>query len=124
MRRFWIAKLGDARITTLEGLALAQLETIEGIRPEIYERIREQARMQFAARMNGTPGSCSRLRPIRASRCCRVRARVTSSTTSRATRSTRPQAGLEYLHGVIADGEFREDLGSGSCIAESIAVQT
>ena len=91
MRRSWIAKLGDAGITTLEGLALAQEETVGGIRPEILERISDQARMQFEAR---TKGHDWKLLPEPDGlRCCLGPPKATSSTTSRANRSTRPRAG-------------------------------
>jgi predicted RecB family nuclease len=107
MRRSWIAKLGEAGITTLEGLALAQLEAIEGLRPEIYERIREQARMQFAARTNGhawkllPPADEQGLALLPRPSAGDVFYDIEGDPFYEAAR------GLEYLHGVIADGEFR-----------------
>src|SRR5918994_2038688 len=105
MRRSWIAKLGDAGITTLEGLALAQEATVGGIRPEILERIIDQARMQFEARTKGhdwkllpEPDGLALLpRPSEGD----VFYDIEGDPFYEAAR------GLEYLHGVITDGEFR-----------------
>jgi predicted RecB family nuclease len=105
MRRSWIAKLGEAGITTLEGLALAQEEAIDGIRPEMLERIRDQARMQYEARTDGhawkllpEPKGLTQLpRPSEGD----VFYDIEGDPFFEAAR------GLEYLHGVIADGEFR-----------------
>lgn len=105
MRRSWIAKLNDAGITTLEGLALAQEETVGGIRPEILERISDQARMQFEARTKGhdwkllpEPDGLALLpQPSEGD----VFYDIEGDPFYEAAR------GLEYLHGVIADGEFR-----------------
>src|SRR5215207_2653771 len=105
MRRSWIARLGDAGITTLAGLALAQEETIGGIRPEIFERISDQARMQFEARTKGhdwkllpEPDGLALLpRPSEGD----VFYDIEGDPFYEAAR------GLEYLHGAIADGGFR-----------------
>jgi predicted RecB family nuclease len=106
MRRSWIAKLADAGITTLEGLALAQQDEITGMRAEILERIRDQARMQFEARTKGEhdwkllpePRGLAQLpRPSEGD----VFYDIEGDPFYEAAR------GLEYLHGVIADGEFR-----------------
>jgi predicted RecB family nuclease len=107
MRRSWIAKLGEAGITTLEGLALAQLEVIEGLRPEIFERIREQARMQFAARTNG---HAWKLLPQAEDQGLALLPEPSEGDVFYDIEGDpfyEAARGLEYLHGVIADGEFR-----------------
>jgi predicted RecB family nuclease len=53
MRRGWIAKLADAEITTLEGLAAAVTELRTELRPEIFERLRRQAELQHRHRITG-----------------------------------------------------------------------
>lgn len=53
MRRSWVTKLGEAAITTMEGLATAEEELETALRPEIYDRLRRQAQLQHRHRLTG-----------------------------------------------------------------------
>jgi predicted RecB family nuclease len=108
MSRRWIGRLAEAGITTLEQLALAQQEAIEGIRPEILERIREQAAMQYRARVEGVhrwkllpPAEDRGLALLPKPSPGDVFYDIEGDPFYEAAR------GLEYLHGVVADGDFR-----------------
>ncbi|HEV8686212.1 MAG TPA: TM0106 family RecB-like putative nuclease, partial [Gaiellaceae bacterium] len=107
MRRSWIGKLADAGITTLEGLALAQVDAIEGMRPEILDRIRDQARMQYEAR---TRGHAWKLLPAQADHGLALLPRPSEGDVFYDIEGDpfyEAARGLEYLHGVIVDGGFR-----------------
>ena len=107
MRRSWIAKLADAGITTLEGLALAQQEEITGLRPEILELIRDQARMQYEARTNG---HAWKLLPPEEDHGLALLPRPSAGDVFYDIEGDpfyEAARGLEYLHGVIADSRFR-----------------
>jgi uncharacterized protein len=107
MRRSWIGKLAEAGITTLEGLALAQVDAIEGMRPEILERIRDQARMQYEAR---TGGHAWKLLPAQPDHGLALLPRPSEGDVFYDIEGDpfyEAARGLEYLHGAIADGEFR-----------------
>jgi predicted RecB family nuclease len=108
MSRRWIGKLGEAGITTLEQLALAQEEAIDGIRPEILERIREQAAMQYRARAEGVHRW--KLLPPDADRGVALLPKPSPGDVFYDIEGDpfyEAARGLEYLHGVIADGAFR-----------------
>ncbi|MDP9280022.1 MAG: TM0106 family RecB-like putative nuclease [Gemmatimonadota bacterium] len=107
MRRSWIARLGEAGITSVAELALGQEQTIDGIRPEIFDRLRDQARMQYEGR---TDGHKWKLLEVAAERGLALLPRPSAGDVFYDIEGDpfyEAARGLEYLHGVITNGEFR-----------------
>jgi uncharacterized protein len=108
MRRSWIATLAGAGITTLAGLAAAQEEAVEGLRPEILERIRDQAAMQHRARLDGV--HAWKLLPAEPGRGLSLLPEPSEGDVFFDIEGDpfyEPARGLEYLHGVVHNGTFR-----------------
>ena len=104
IRRRQIERLAAAGITTLAALGRAPAEPPPpGIAPETFAKIREQAELQLWAREHGRDRFVllAAAAGERASRCCPIRRRATSSSTSRATRSGTSDGSLEYLWGIL-----------------------
>ena len=108
MRRGWIPKLAEAEVTTLEGLATADAELRTELRPQIFERLRRQAELQHRHRITGE--HLFELLPLVEGRGLELLPRpaegdvffdIEGDPFYEATR------GLEYLFGVVTDGEFR-----------------
>jgi uncharacterized protein len=108
MRRSWIDKLASAGITTLEGLATADAELATELRPAIFDRLRRQAELQHRHRITGE--HLFELLPLVEGRGLELLPRPSAGDVFfdiegdpfyEATR------GLEYLFGVVTDGEFR-----------------
>src|SRR5215218_8964360 len=108
MRRRWIDRLGDAGVTTLEGLAAAPEELETELRPEIYGRIRRQAQLQHGHRLTGE--HVFDYLPLVEGRRLELLPRPSEGDVFFDIEGDpfyEPARGLEYLHGVVTleDGE-------------------
>jgi len=108
MRRGWIERLGAAGVSTLEALATADTQLESELRPEIFERLRRQAELQHRARITGE--QVFELLPLVEGRGLEALPRPSEGDVHFDIEGDpfyEAARGLEYLHGVIADGEFR-----------------
>jgi uncharacterized protein len=108
MRRRWVDALGDVGVTTLAGLATAEAELESSLQPHVFERLRGQAELQHRARVGGV--HVFELVPLVEGRGLEALPRPSEGDVFFDIEGDpfyEAARGLEYLHGVIADGEFR-----------------
>jgi predicted RecB family nuclease len=108
MRRRWIDRLGEAGVATLEALATADVELQTELRPEIFARLRRQAELQHRARITGE--HVFELLPLVEGRGLELLPQPSAGDVffdMEGDPFYEPARGLEYLFGVVADGEFR-----------------
>ena len=104
IRRDHVEKLNGVGVTTLAGLAEAppELQSPASRRRCSTRCATRPACSSTAAAPTSSPAACSSPRTSAASASCRRPRPATSSSTWRATRSSRPRGGLEFLFGVLA----------------------
>src|SRR6266540_67993 len=108
MRRRWVDALGEAGVTTLEQLATAEAELQTSLQPHVFERLRWQAELQHRARITGE--HVFELLPLVEGRGLEGLPRPSEGDVFFDIEGDpfyEAARGLEYLHGVIVDGEFR-----------------